>query len=224
MSDVPQTPATPTEPASPTPTTTPTPADPSPAAPVADAPKEPSSLLSSSEPPKEPEFDAEKLTLPEGFDKSEANTMYAGFTGLAKELGLSQSAAQKLVDFHIGETQKSSAALQQSWTTTQEGWIAEVKADKEVGNLNETRAVISKVMSNREFTDPGFEEAMALTGAGNHPAVIRSLYRWAKALSEGGPVTGAPPQRPGTSSRPSPADALYGPDGPVTGRPNLARN
>lgn len=222
MSDAPD----PNVTASSTPTTpNPQTVDPSPAPPSADAPKD-SLLSASSEPEKTPAeepFDAEKLTLPEGFDKSEANTLYHGFTSLAKELGLSQPAAQKLVDFHNGEMSKHSEALQQSWTTTQEGWIAEVKADKEVGNLNETRAVIAKVMGNREFTDPRFEEAMALTGAGNHPAVIRTLFRWAKALSEGGPVTGTPPQRP-SSTRPSPAEAIYGPNGPVMSGPNLARN
>lgn len=184
------------------------------------------SLLSGTqEAEKPPEFDAEKLTLPDGFDKSEANTMFTGFASMAKELGLTLPQAQKLVDFHLGETSKATQALQQSWTTTQEGWIAEVKADKEVGNLEQVRTVIAKVMNNREFTDPKFEEALAFTGAGNHPAVVRTIFRWAQALSEGGPVAGSPGagRNANGTLRPSPAEAMY-PGGPRVGGPNLARN
>jgi hypothetical protein len=223
MSDVPPTSPEPTPSDSPTPPpTVPTTPDPSPAPASPDTPKEPTSLLSSAA---EPEgFDAEKLTLPEGFDKTEANTLFHGFVKEAKELGLTQPQAQRLVDFHNSEVKRASEASQQSWTTTQEGWVAEVKADKEIGNLAQTKAIIGKVMGNREFTDPGFEEALALTGAGNNPAVIRTLFRWAKMLGEGGPITGTPPARApnGTSTSRTPAEIMY-PGGPVTGGPNLGR-
>jgi hypothetical protein len=221
MSDSPQTP-TPTEPQSPTPEQTPTPTptpSPTPDAPPADEPK---SLLSDDKKPEaSPPFDAEAITVPDGFDKSEKNTAWAGFTALAAETGLSQTQAQKLVDFHVAETQKAVEAQTASWTATQDAWIAEVKADKEIGNLDVLRQTIAKVAGNREFTDPKFEEAMALTGAGNHPAVLRTLFRWAKALGEGGPVQGTPPARTGAGALDprniSPGTAIYGPDGPKSG-------
>lgn len=172
-------------------------------------------------------FDAEKLTLPEGFDKTEANSAYIGYVALAKDIGLSHDQAQKLVDFHLTETQKATSALESSWTQTQDAWISEVKADKEIGNLDVLRQTIAKVTDNSVFTDPKFKEAMALTGAGNHPAVLRTLFRWAKALGEGSAVMGMPPARSANGqldrTQISPAAAIYGPDGPATGGPKLAR-
>lgn len=170
-------------------------------------------------------FDPEKLTLPEGFDRTEANAPYTSFVSMAKEIGLSAGQAQKLVDFHLEHTKAASAALENQWTQTQDGWISEVKADKEIGNIDTLRRTIGKLTSNAEFTDPKFEEALALTGAGNHPAVLRTLFRWAKALGEGKPTQGTPPpvQANGQSRPVTAAEAIYGPNGPASGGPNLAR-
>jgi len=169
-------------------------------------------------------FDAEKLTLPDGFDKSAEP--FVEFMNLAKETGLSGEVAQKLVDFHLKHTQNASQALTESWEAQQEKWVGEVKVDKEIGNIESLRQTIAKVADNTDLTDPEFRNALAFTGAGNHPAILRTLFRWAKALGEGSSIAGSPPARNANSAAvneaPSLATALYGPTGPHSGGPKLS--
>lgn len=210
------TPTTPTpEPAAVAPPSVPEPASPPEPKSVLDAPKEPEAPVA---------FDPEKLTLPEGFDAK--TPAFEEFTQLAKDAGMTGDVAQKLVDFHLKHTQEASKALMDNWAATQEEWVNQVKSDKEIGNLDNLRQTIAKVADNQEFTDPEFKSALAFTGAGNHPAILRTLYRWAKALGEGGPVAGGAPARAGNgalaNNPPSAAEAIYGPGGPHTGGPKLS--
>lgn len=50
-------------------------------------------------------------------------------------------------------------------------------------------------MDNPQLTDPKFREALEFTGIGSHPAAVRTLYKWAQALTEGTAVAagGVPP-------------------------------
>ena len=178
----------------------------------------PSVLGTEPAPAPEP-FDAEKITLPEGLSKDDA--LFGDFTNLAKEHGLPMPVAQTLVDLAAKQVQAANQKLQASWDKQNADWQAEVRADKEIGgdNLQGLLQTFSKVASDPELSDPKFREALAFTGAGNHPAIVRTLARWAKALSEGGPVRGTP-----TSATRQPAslgEAIYGPSGPHTGGPRL---
>ena len=178
----------------------------------------PTSLLS--EPAPEP-FDAEKITIPEGLSKDDA--LFTDFTNLAKEHNLTAPIAQGLIDLAAKQVQAASQKLQASWDKQNEDWQAEIRADREIGGdkLNGTLQTFSKVASNPELSDPKFREALAFTGAGNHPAIVRTLARWAKALSEGGPVQGTPATANG--ARPQTlGEAFYGPSGPHTGGPRLS--
>ncbi len=171
-------------------------------------------------------YDSAKLTLPEGFDKE--NESFKAFEGLAKEAGLSHKAAQTLIDQHTAAIKASTDALYADWYKQNETWQNEVKADAEIGGakLEGVLQTVAKVLDNAELTDPKFREALEFTGAGNHPAVARTLYRWAKALSEGESVSGNPPARTAngalSNDRPSPGQSIYGPSGPHTGGPKLS--
>ena len=217
---------------SPTPTS-PTPGTPDPAATSVDpaqAPAAPGSVLG--EPPKEPDgnepapepFDAEKLALPEGFEKTEH---FDQFIELAKAEGLKQPTAQKLVE--LSQNLQKAAAEKQwnDWKETNTKWVDEVKADKEIGgtNLDSVKQTVAKLLDNPEMSDPKFREVLDFTGAGNNPAVIRTLYRWAKALGEGSAVSGEPAARGKdgavTNEPKSLATSLYGPSGPHSGGPKL---
>ena len=164
-------------------------------------------------------FDAEKITLPEGLSKDDA--LFGDFTNLAKEHGLPMPVAQTLVDLAAKQVQAANQKLQASWDKQNSDWQAEVRADKEIGgdNLQGVLQTFSKVASDPELSDPKFREALAFTGAGNHPAIVRTLTRWAKALSEGGPVRGTPTA--GTRQPSTLGEAIYGPSGPHTGGPRL---
>lgn len=171
-----------------------------------------------------PAFDAEKLTLPEGFEKGEH---FDQFVEWSKEAGINQPQAEKLIGLYAEATQKQADALVETWTKQQETWQNEVKADKELGgtNLTNVKQTIAKVLDNPDLSDPKFREALDFTGAGNNPAVIRTLFRWAQKLTEGASVAGNPPARNGQgqlANQPQTlGDAMYGPQGPHSGGPRL---
>lgn len=177
------------------------------------------SLLSEAKPAPEP-FDPEKLAVPEGLSKDDA--LWGDFVNFAKESGLAAPVAQSLVDLAAKQVQSVNQKLQASWDKQNEDWQAEVRADKEIGGdrLNGTLQTFAKVASDPELSDPKFREALAFTGAGNHPAIVRTLARWAKALSEGGPIQGGPAVR--TAGPTTLGEAMYGPGGPHVGGPRLS--
>lgn len=130
----------------------------------------------------------EDFKLPEGV--SVDAELLEGATKLFKESNLSQEAAQRFVDFHAQALTKAGEAPYRLWEQTQEKWLNEVKADKELGSGNdktplrpEVSARIAKVLD--EFGGAKLREAFDFTGAGNHPEIIRAFDKMAKVLTEG---------------------------------------
>jgi hypothetical protein len=205
-------------PGGPTAPTTP-PADPpaQPAAPTAPAaaPETPApatdTLLAKA--PEAPEvFNAEKLVLPEGAAVDE------GLMGKFKEVatGLPHAKAQALLDLYLSTQGSEVARNADFWKTTRDGWEAEVRADPLVGGdkLETVVQTVAKVLDNPQLTDPGFRQALNFTGLGSHPAAVRTLYRWAQALTEGSPVAaGGPPSnvgaKPGVAAERTAAEILF---------------
>lgn len=223
MSDAPAPPVEP-NPDSPTQTPTPTPTPPAETPSTPEQPgKEPESVLGTI--PPDP-FDAEKITFPEGFAKDE--TFFDDFKNIAAEANLTGPVAQKLVDLAAKQAKAVNDTLLAQWEKQQQDWQAEIKADKEVGGdkLNQVLQTFSKVANDPELSDPKFREALTYTGAGNHPAVVKTLARWAKALTEGGPIRGNPPQRDAqgnaVTQRPLSIGEAFYPNGPHSGGPKLA--
>jgi len=143
------------------------------------------------EPP--PAFDPEKIVVPEGavLDKE----AFGKFSEIAKAANMPLAVAQQLTDLYASVSKAESSKNLEAWKTTLTGWETEVKADREVGgsNLDTVKTTISKVLDNPALTDPKFREALDVTGGGSNPAVIRTLYRWAKALTEGAAVQAGGP-------------------------------
>jgi len=152
----------------------------------------------------------EKYELKIG-DKPADAAQVEAFTPIAKELGLSQEAAQKLVDFHASQIMAQAKTQTEAWTALNTKWQTEARADPEYGNgaggktFEENSSLIAKGLST--FGTPKLNEALIASGMGNHPEIARFLYRVGKAVSEdsirvGGGV--------GTSGNPSPfANRLF---------------
>lgn len=134
-----------------------------------------------------------EFKLPEGVSKDDPTV--ASFLEAASAKGLSQEAAQALVDSVGPKYLEALKSPYKVWAETQTKWRDEVMADPEVGgtNLPQVRTSVAKLLDNPSFADPGLRDALKFTGASNNPAVIRSLYRMARALTEGGPVGGSKP-------------------------------
>lgn len=166
------------------------------------------------------------FTAPEGYTLDKAAIDAA--TPIFKELGLSQDQAQKLVAFHASQMIEAAKAPQATYEATRTEWQTAVKSDPELtaavsGGKTGLEAV--KLDISRALNGLGdaklaseFKAAMDLTGAGDHPAFVKTLWKLASFVTEGTNVPGGGPsphgqRAPGSAERPSAAAALY---------PNLA--
>lgn len=127
-----------------------------------------------------------EFQMPEGIevDKVAADE----FTAIAKELKLSAEDAQKVADVGAKMAQRQIEAH----SKLVESWVEQVKTDKEIGGdkLNENLGIARKALD--EFFDPGVKELLNSTGLGNHPLLIKGLYKMGKAIGEDRFVSGKP--------------------------------
>lgn len=135
---------------------------------------------------------AEALTLPEGFEADEATL--SSFVETINNADLTpQERAENLLALHAQMQETTATQMHDAWTQTQEQWRTEVQSLPEIGgqNLDQTLGSIAQVVDR--YGGAEAREAFDLTGAGNHPAIIKLMASIAKDLNEAPPVSGAPP-------------------------------
>lgn len=143
-----------------------------------------------------------ELKLPEGITLApEASEQ---FNALALEAKLSGETAQKFLDQHVAVVKAVSdhavKEVTQAFIDQGNAWAKATREDKEIGgqNLAEVQRTVAKAFDL--YGDPDVKKALNETGAGNHPAITRTLYRMAKALTEGGPARQGQPASPAPSA------------------------
>lgn len=134
---------------------------------------------------------AEDIKLPEGFEV--ASEELNSFVELMndKEMSIADK-AQKLVDIQTGMVQKAAEHAQNEFVKTIEDWrksTMEHEALKE--NFDAKMAMTNQFLS--QYVDEEFNQIMAATGAGNHPAVVSALVKIAETYSEGSPLAATEP-------------------------------
>jgi hypothetical protein len=143
--------------------------------------------------PEGKQFDAEVLTT---------------YSEVARELNLSQEAAQRVLDAMAPKMAERQMAQIEAIRT---GWADSSKGDKEFGGekLSENLSVAKKALD--AFGTTELRSLLNESGLGNHPEVIRFMFRAGKAISEDRMVTGtkgaAKPAGPRSFN--DLADALY---------------
>jgi hypothetical protein len=137
---------------------------------------------------------------PEGVSLDAA--VVEAFSGVAKELGLTQDNAQLILDkvtpaMQARQTERMQAAAAE--------WEQAAKADSEFGGdkLGENLAVAKKALD--QFATPELRALLNESGLGNHPEIIRAFYRAGKAISEDRFVGG----QPGAADKSGDARRLY---------------
>ena len=142
-----------------------------------------------------------EFKVPEGVTL-DANAQTA-FSEVAKELNLTQEAAQKVLD-KMGPVIAGRHA--EALTQAKAQWVESSKTDKEFGGekLAENLAVAKKALDT--FGTPELRTLLNESGLGNHPELIRAFFRAGKAISEDKfvPATGDGPK-----GAKDPAKALY---------------
>lgn len=126
-----------------------------------------------------------EFATPEGMQFDDA--VVGAFSEVAKDLNLSQEAAQKILD-KVGPVM--AAQQNEALRAASNEWAEASKTDKEFGGdkLNENLAVAKKAMD--QFASPELRALLNESALGNNPEVIRMFYRVGKAISEDGFVVG----------------------------------
>jgi len=123
-----------------------------------------------------------EFKFPEGVQADEA--LLGEFTPLAKELGLNQEGAQKLVDLYAKAQGQAMKTVTDHWDNLNKEWVGKVNSDKEYGGADLDKNVAVAKLAIDKFGTPELKEALNLTGVGNHPEVVRFFYRVGKAISD----------------------------------------
>ena len=116
------------------------------------------------------EFNAKVADAPDELDPE----VLTAFGEVAKDLDLPQEAAQKVLDKVAPVIQaKQAKAVEQA----RANWATESQSDEEFGGEEEV-----------DFGTDALKSLLSESGLGNHPEVIRFMYRAGKAISEDGYV------------------------------------
>ena len=127
--------------------------------------------------PEKYEFNDKVADAPEVLDPD----VLTAFGEVAKELDLPQEAAQKVLD-KVAPVIQARQAEQVEKARVE--WAEDSKSDDEFGGETfDANLKVAKSALDAFGTDP-FKQLLSESGLGNHPEVIRFMYRAGKAISE----------------------------------------
>lgn len=151
------------------------------------------------------------ITAPEGVELDPEQVK--AFQEALADANLSpKDRAQKLFDLHQKALTDSVEAPAKLWMDTQKTWAETWKKDSEIGgaNFDAVTSTIAKAIDEVGGADAkAIREAFIFTGAGNNPVIGKLVYRMAKALVEGGAISGDTPAKLGEGSADKALGALY---------------
>jgi len=102
--------------------------------------------------------------------------------------------AQKIVDMQVSSLKALGESRQSAWENLQTEWQKAAQNDPEVGGANLSTTVSNVGWLLETYGDLEVRQVFDLTGAGNHPAMLKFLNRIAGKYREGAPVSaGVPP-------------------------------
>ena len=113
----------------------------------------------------------------------------AAFKALAKENGLTQEAAQKLVDLGIQNQKALMESVTKAWDAQNKAWMDELNADPEVGGDKLPQAKATAVRAIEATGIDGFKDVLNNTKAGNIPQLFKAFNQYGR-LIEAAQATG----------------------------------
>lgn len=121
---------------------------------------------------------------PEGFEGELDSAAIEQFEPIAKELGLTQEQADKMVSLHAESIQRAQQQARDNWAQQQEAWENDLRNDPDFGGAKFDENVGAAMKAVEKFGTPGLKEALESTGMGNHPELVRTFAEIGKAISE----------------------------------------
>lgn len=158
-----------------------------------------------------------EFTAPEGYTVDEKLIEEA--TPILKELGLTNEQGQKLIDIWNKHSIEAAEGPYKQYQTMRDGWRNEVAKSADLGDGKDNISAETQKNINKVFESIGdakvvekFKTALDLTGAGDHPDLVRAFNALGKVLGEGTVVRGSGPAPTGQKAPNAPtsaAQALY---------------
>ena len=144
------------------------------------------------ETPAEPEYN---FTMPEGVEMDQA--AIEQFIPIAKELGLTPEAAQKIVDIQANQVVAARKAHETAVNTARDAWVKEISSDPELGGekLQETLYIANQGLES--LGDIGLAKLLSETGFGDHPIFIRAFHKIGLMHGDDKAVFGGPTSQHG---------------------------
>jgi hypothetical protein len=180
------------------PTPAPTPAEAAPPAPAA----EPAPL-----PTYEPFKAPEGVTLDANTTKSFTELLGKYEQETKTDHAKVQALGQQLTDFYLAEQKRQQDALMENFNSMRDGWRKSVTTDTDLGahNLPTTLAAAGALIEQYGGTveqQAELRQVLKITGAGDHPAMVRLFRNAGKHLAtEGKPVPATNPKNPAVLPR-----------------------
>lgn len=130
----------------------------------------------------------EDFSLPEGVELSDE--VVGAISETAKAANMTQEQAQLLVDARLEGVEAVKAQSEADVQAMRDDWAEQSRNDSEIGGdkFKENLSVANKALE--QFGDDDFKALLNSSGAGNHPAVLRTFHRIGKAISEDRFITG----------------------------------
>lgn len=139
------------------------------------------------------------FTLPEGVTAD--NEKLGAFAAAANEAGLSKETAQRFVDMHAQAMQSlgehTLSEQHRAFGETRAQWRRDVMADEQIGGAGHKTAMAA-IARMRDMLVPErdraqFNEFLLITGAGDHPAMLKLLHNAARHFDEGPAIPASKP-------------------------------
>lgn len=127
------------------------------------------------------------LKLPEGSRLQPARL--EKIQALAKEKGLSQEQAQLIVDRENDAVTDFHARSLEAYAAEEQKWMRAAQDDKEIGGENLKVASEHSKRVLDQFASEELKKELTESRLGNHPELVRLLYRIGKAMHPKGLVT-----------------------------------
>lgn len=151
----------------------------------------------------------EAFKLPDGAKLEDAQV--AELQAHAKDLGLTQEQAQKVVDRELKVRADVSAAAQTEFKTTVAAWADQARADKDIGGdkLPAVLASAKRGVDTMEAQVPGLKLILDSTGFGNHPVAIKLFQKIGAMTSDDGKFLAGGKAAPAANSEAAVASRMY---------------
>lgn len=151
-----------------------------PEAPAKDAPQQDAAKPADAKPAAPEEY--ADFTVAEGVEINPE--VLADFKGLAKEFGLTQEAAQKLIDMQSRMEGMRAEAAHQALIEQSQAWVKSLREDAEFGGESYDKNVATAVKAVERFASPELRSLLNQSGLGNHPELVKLFHRIGNSISE----------------------------------------